>query len=78
MSDNVCQIIKDAVAEQIASEVDEMIAKEIAKFERILIDRKDEYIAQIMKGIRFAHEYDPMRMSDNYRILFENIVRVEK
>lgn len=74
---DMSKIIKDAVAKQVANEIDEMIAQEVIEFERMLTDRKDKYIAQVMKGIRFAHEYDAFRMSDNYRIVFENIVRVE-
>jgi len=34
--------------------------------------------AEIMKGIRVYHERDNMSMGINYKIIFENIYRIEK
>lgn len=71
------EIIKKAVKNEISNKIDEMITSETQRFYNKLTDMKDEYIAEIMRGIRICHERDEMGYMINYRIVFENIVRLE-
>lgn len=65
--------IKQLVNEKISKEIEE----KVIQFERQLLDRKDQYIAEVMKGIRILHEKDPNYDAMNYKIIFENIQRIE-
>lgn len=66
--------VKQIVSETIQQEID----KEVEDFRRKLENRKDNYIAEIMKGIRIYHERDVGSLGVNYKIIFENITRIEK
>ena len=66
--------VKQIVRVKIAKEIDE----EVEQFRRKLEDRKDDYIAEVMKGIRIYHERDFGSMGMNYKIIFENITKLEK
>lgn len=70
--------LKDSLKNIISMNVDEEIYKKVREFERQLIDKRNQYIAEIMKGIQIIHEQDSMSNSMNYKIIFENIVRSEK
>ena len=59
-------------------EVDKEIQEKVKKFADELTLRKDDYISQIMKGIRIQHERDFGSMGINYRIIFENYYKLEK
>ena len=52
--------------------IDKEIANRIEMFRKELTWRKDEYIAEVMKGIRIVHEHNPEGMYVDYRILFVN------
>ena len=55
----------------------EEIENKTEEFHRSLVDRKDKYIAEVMKGIRvFSTQNNPDGFI-NYRIQFENIERIE-
>ncbi len=69
--------LEQSVKVLITDTVEEEIKKEVDKFTKMLLDRKDEYISQIMKGIRIIHEKDPYFDGINYRIIFENVKRLE-
>lgn len=71
------EIMLSEIRKQISKEIDEEINEKVQDFLYELTDRKDKYISEIMKGIRIVHEKDPMTMNTNYRIIFENIVRLE-
>lgn len=72
------EAIKKAVREKISEKVEEEITDKVNQFGRELTSRKDEYIAEVMKGIRiFAEERNP-EMIPRYKIEFENIYRLEK
>ena len=58
--------------------INNMIQGVVNEFKRELEDRKDNYIAEVMKGIRIYHERDFGSMGVNYKILFENVYRTEK
>lgn len=79
---NNCEIIdrylKDSLKKIITDKVDEEIEKKIDEFKRQLVDRRNQYISEIMKGIQIIHEQNPMDLSMNYKIIFENITRIEK
>lgn len=72
------EMLKKNIEQIIKSKVDEEIEEEVKKFTNKLIERKDQYIAEIMKGIRIYHERDAGSLGINYKIIFENIVRLEK
>lgn len=71
------EIMLSEIRKQISKEIDEEINEKVQDFLYELTYRKDKYIAEVMKGIRIVHEQDPMTMNQNYRIIFENIVRLE-
>ena len=66
------EVIKHEVEKLISESVDKEIEKRTIAFHNELTERKDQYIAEIMKGIRIAHEYNPQTMSMDYRIMFIN------
>ena len=66
--------IKQIVSESIQQEID----KKVENFKRELEDRKDNYISEVMKRIRIYHEREMQGMGINYRIIFENITRLER
>lgn len=66
--------VKQIVSEKIQQEID----KKVESFKRELEDRKDNYISEVMKGIRIYHERDERSLGINYKIIFENVVRLEK
>ena len=78
---NKCEIIdkylKDSLKKIITDKVDEEIEKKADEFKRQLVDRKNQYISEIMKGIQIIYEQNPMDLSMNYKITFENITRIE-
>lgn len=65
--------VKQIVSEKIQQEID----KKVESFKRELEDRKDNYISEVMKGIRIYHERDERSLGINYKIIFENVVRLE-
>ncbi len=69
--------LKDSLHNIIAMTVDEEIHKKVLEFEKQLIDKRNQYIAEIMKGIQILHEQEPTLKSMNYKIIFENIQRIE-
>lgn len=70
--------IKISVKQIVRDKIDKEIDEEVEQFRRKLEDRKDDYIAEVMKGIRIYHERDFGSMGVNYKILFENVYRTEK
>lgn len=66
------ELIKNEVIKQISDSLDEEINARVRSFHEELISRKDRYIAEVMKGIRIAHEYNPESMYMDYRIIFIN------
>ena len=72
------QALKESVRKLVSDKIEQEIAQKINKFKKELEDRKDQYIAEVMKGIRIYHERDIDSMQMNYKIIFENVVRLEK
>lgn len=66
------EIIKREVEKLISESVDKEIEDRVIAFHKELTERKDQYIAEVMKGIRIAHEYNPETMNVDYRIMFIN------
>lgn len=76
--DNLEEILKKNIKSIVSEKIDEEIEQKVNNFKKELEDRKDNYIAEIMKGIRVYHERDIMSKGINYKIIFENIYRIEK
>lgn len=70
-------VIKKQVKELISKTIQEEIDEQTIKFRDSLMQRKDDYISEIMKGIRIFQERDINSLGINYRIIFENIYRIE-
>ena len=70
--------IRLSVRQIVSAKIQQEIDKKVEEFKRELEDRKDNYIAEIMKGIRIYHEREMQGMGINYRIIFENVTRLEK
>ena len=70
--------IKDAVEKLVSERIEQEIASKVQEFKRKLEDNKDQYAAEIMKGIRILHSHDYETMHTTYKIIFENVVRVKK
>ena len=70
--------LKDSLRNIIANSVDEEIDKKIQEFKEQLIDRRNQYISEIMRGIQIIHEQNSTDLSMNYKIIFENITRIER
>lgn len=79
MSNNeiIEKYLKECLKNIITEKVDDEIEKEVQKFQRILVDRRNQYISEIMKGIQIMHGKDEMNQFINYRIIFENTMRFE-
>ena len=75
---NLEEILMKNIKSIVSEKIDEEIEQKVNNFKKELEDRKDNYIAEIMKGIRVYHERDTMSMGINYKIIFENIYRIEK
>ena len=71
------EVIKRAVEEIISESIDKEIEDRTIAFHKELTERKDQYIAEVMKGIRIVHEYNPQTMYMDYRIMFINRYAVE-
>lgn len=69
--------LKNSVEQLVRINIQTEIEEMVQQFERRLLDRKDNYIAEVMKGIRIIHEKDIDTNGVNYKIIFENIQRVE-
>ena len=67
--------IKCSIKQIIRAKVENEIEEQVEKFREKLEDRKDNYIAEIMKGIRINHEMNDVEHLLNYRITFENVWR---
>lgn len=77
MDDKVRENIIKCISQQVSDEIDLEIEQKVKEYYRELTDRKDRYIAQVMKGIRVYSEYDHLYNQMNYKIIFENINRIE-
>lgn len=76
--DFVIAAIKDHIEELINKDIDEKIEKEVEMFRRRLVDNKEQYVAEVIKGISILHNRDIDTYSMTYKVIFENIMRLEK
>ena len=72
------QKLKDNVEKLVSEKIEQEIAKKVNVFKRELEDNKERYIAEVMKGIKISHSREPNTLCMNYRIIFENVCRIEK
>lgn len=75
--DYILNKIKESIKELIEEEVNKKIDEQVEQFKRQLIDNKDKYIAEIMKGIRIFAEMQNPEHCPRFKIEFENIYKIE-
>lgn len=76
MEEHLEEILKEEVKKYISEKLDQEIEERVDKIYKELTYRKDDYIAEIMKGIRILHEKDMYSLGTNYKITFENKVEL--
>ena len=69
--------LENSIKQLVNEKISEEIKEKVRQFENQLLDRKDKYIAEVMKGIRILHEKNQDFNEINYKIIFENIQRIE-
>ena len=70
--------VREVVERLITETVEEEIEKKIEEFRVELTYRKDKYIREIMEGIKIMQESNIDSRTFNYKITFENIVKLER
>lgn len=70
--------LKKNVEQIVKAKIEKEMSEEVEKFANRLNARKDDYISEVMKGIRIYHERDARSRGINYKVIFENVVRLEK
>lgn len=73
----ILDMIKKSVEEMVSEKIEEEINLEVKNFREKLEYRKDNYIAEVMKGIRIYHQKNPERLGIDYKIVFENIIKLK-
>ena len=69
-------IIKDVFKQEVSKKIDDEIDKKVKEFREELVNRKDNYIAEIMKGIRIYSEQQTINGYPRYQIVFENVYKI--
>ena len=72
----VADIIKDIFKQEVSKKIDDEIDKKVKEFREKLVNRKDNYIAEIMKGIRIYSEQQTIDGCPRYQIIFENVYKI--
>lgn len=77
-TDNLLEsCIERYVENMVSVRINKEIETKVKDYEKELLSRRDEYVAEVMRGIRIEHETNLGEI--NYRITFVNeIVRKEK
>lgn len=78
MEEHLEEILKKQVESYVSEKIQKEIDKKVEEYYKELTYRKDEYIAEVMKGIRILHEKDQFSLGINYKIIFENIVELKE
>lgn len=71
-------IMKKQLEQNVSNEIDELINDEVNKFYRKLSEKKENYIAELMKSIRICSEQLTMDHIPRYLITIENTYRIER
>lgn len=74
----ITDVLKKSIEAIVSEKIDNEIKEKVNNFKNELEDRKDDYISEVMKGIRIYHERDMSSLGINYKVVFENIYRVVK
>ena len=74
---NIEKAILDAITQNVSEKLDREIAERSMAFHKELTARKDDYIAEVMKGIRIVQEQNHEGLYIDYRILFVNKYEVK-
>lgn len=77
MNKDFVAIMKKQI-EQIANdEIEKMIREKVNEFNRELLSKKENYIAELMKSIRIYSEQETIDKIPRYLITIENTYRIE-
>ena len=76
--DILVKAIKNNVELVVRQNISKRIDEQVEIFRKELEDNKEQYIAEVMKGIRIMHIQEPGEWTMNYKITFENVTRLEK
>lgn len=68
--------INECVEQVIKERIDEEIEKRVEQFRRELTYKKDQYIGEILSGISIYCEKNLGEIT--YKVIFENVVKVER
>lgn len=68
--------IEDMIEQHISEKMDEEIEKRVEQFRKDLKGKKDQYLGEVLRSIKMYAEHDLGVV--NFRIVFENVVKVEK
>ena len=67
--------LNSLIKEYINKRMDEEIEKRVEQFRKDLTYKKDQYLGEVLNGIRTEVEQNVGMI--NFRIIFENVVKVE-
>lgn len=76
--DILVKALKNNVELVVRQNISKRIDEKVEEFRKELEDNKEQYIAEVMKGIRIMHSQEPGEWTMNYKIVFENVTRLEK
>ena len=76
LNSNIEAQLNDVIKEHINKRMDEEIEKRVEEFRKDLTRKKDQYLGEVLNGIRMYAENEPGVI--NFRIIFENVVKVEE
>ena len=68
--------LTDVIKEHISERIDEEIEKRVEQFRKDLTYKKDQYLGEVLNGIRMYSESNYGEVT--FRIIFENVVKMEK
>ena len=71
-------IAKKQLKQVVSDEIDELINDEVNKFYTKLSQRKEHYIAELMKSIRIYSEQQTLDNMPRYLITIENTYKIER
>lgn len=76
--DVLVKAIKDNVEMLVREDIDKHINERVENFRRELEYNKERYVGEVMKGISIVHYQQPGEFTMNYKVTFENVVRLER
>ena len=71
-------IMKKQIKQIANDEIEKMIREKVNEFNRELLSKKENYIAELMKCIRIYSEQESIDHMPRYKIIIENTYKIEK